>query len=194
MDTILKLTLEKNFIELVNTCEQLEIQSAADTSLDLSYIYPIYLASYILIHDLQSARYLHKRILINNASSPEIDAIWRVIVDVIKKNYQQLYKDLDDYSWSEIMQLLIEHIKQDVREESFQLISNIYTSIELSQASTYFGLSDKEVLNELTARGWSYNESTQILYPIKPSSVSKKIINTDNFEKIADIILNLEKF
>ncbi|KAI9475452.1 MAG: COP9 signalosome [Benjaminiella poitrasii] len=165
--------------------------------MDLSAIYPIYLASCILNHDLQTARYVRKRILINHASSPETDGIWRVIVDLIQKNYTQLYQDLDGYGWSDTMQLFVERIKQDTREKVFRMMAEAFTSIELQQASSWFGLSSEQVLEELIKRGWTLDQSTQLLYPIKPASTTTtttSITSSNNFEKIADIILNLEKF
>jgi hypothetical protein len=75
-----------------------------------------------------------------------MDAIWRVIVDLIKKAYPQVYHDLDNYQWSEWMQPLIVQIKQATRENMFQLISKMYTSIESSQASGFFGMPEDQVM------------------------------------------------
>lgn len=90
------------------------------------------------------------------------------------------------------MQPLVEKIKQQTREHMFQLISKVYTSIELNQASIYFGLSDAETLQgkerkknrqpkyshyrlyvELLNRGWKYNETNKILYPVQIGKYSR---------------------
>lgn len=44
------------------------------------------------------------------------------------------------------MQSLIADIKTSARDHMLKLIPNIYTSIQLSQASNYFGLEENEVL------------------------------------------------
>lgn len=76
--------------------------------------------------------------------------------------------DLDAFEWSQWMQPLIIKIKENTRNYMLQLVSTIYTTIQLSQAAEYFGLSEPDVLQELVvARGWEYNEATQILHPAK---------------------------
>lgn len=118
----------------------------------------------------ESARHIRQRINSSKSkdSTPEVEAIWKVVVDIIKKSYPQVYHDLDAFEWSEWMQPLITKIKENTRNHMLQLISKIYTSIQLSQASDYFGLSESDVLQELVVtRGWNYNETTQILYPAK---------------------------
>jgi hypothetical protein len=47
------------------------------------------------------------------------------------------------------MQPLIEKIKETTREHMFQLVSKIYTSIESSQASNFFGMPEPQVLQGL---------------------------------------------
>ncbi|KAI8054982.1 COP9 signalosome [Gilbertella persicaria] len=190
MNTIPVLIASKDYKALLDTCEQEEIQYN-----QLEIIYPIYLAGCILTNDLQSARHVRKRILVNKTSSPEIEAIWTVVVDLIKKAYPQVYQDLSQFEWSEWMQPLIEQIKENTREHLFYLISQVYTSMELSQASQYFGVSEEEALQEMTNRGWKYNESTRILYPTKTTFPTLATTHhPQHFEKLADIVLSLEKF
>ncbi|KAI9365043.1 COP9 signalosome [Pilaira anomala] len=156
----------KDYAGLVQYCERLEIFSAVDASITLELIYPIYLAGCILVDDLQSARYLRKRILVASISSPEITAIWNVVTALIKKAYPQVYQNLDSFQWSPYMHTLIEEIRQKIQLDMLTLIPKIYTSIELSQLANYFGTND--VLPELTMRGWELNESTGIMTPVKP--------------------------
>ncbi|CEP11545.1 hypothetical protein [Parasitella parasitica] len=147
----------------------------------------------------QTARHIRQRIHAHRSSksSPEIEAMWKVVVDIIKKSYPQVYRDLDAFEWSEWMLPLIIKIKENTRNHMLQLISKIYTSIQLSQASDYFGLSQEEVLQELVvSRGWEYNETSQILRPAKPGKSPNPRPKTDSnqFAKLADIVLHLEKY
>lgn len=79
-------------------------------------------------------------------NTPETQAIWQTITDLLKKLYPQVYQDLDSFQWTEYMQPLINKIKQQTREQMFQLISKVYTSIDLAQASNYFGLPESDIL------------------------------------------------
>lgn len=97
------------------------------------------------MNNSETARHVRKRIR-ESRSTPELDAIWRVAVDLIKKAYPQVYHDLDNYQWSEWMQPLIVKIKETIREHMFQLVSKIYTSIDTSQASDFFGMPETPML------------------------------------------------
>ncbi len=95
----------------------------------------------------QSARYVRKRILTDgNMDTPEVNAIWSVITALIKKSYPQVYQQLDSFQWTERMIPLIDDIKSSTRDHMLTLISSIYTSIELSQASQYFGATEEQLL------------------------------------------------
>ncbi|KAI8637216.1 COP9 signalosome [Parasitella parasitica] len=181
MDVITAFITANNYQQLLNHCEQLEIQQhATDKEINVKEVYPVALASCILVNDLQTARHIRQRINgsgINN-STPEIEAMWKVVVDIIKKSYPQVYHDLNAFEWSEWMQPLIIKIKENTRNHMLQLISKIYTSIQLSQASDYFGLSQAEVLQELVvSRGWEYNEASQILSPAKSGNSHRSPYN-----------------
>ncbi|CAO0798249.1 unnamed protein product [Mucor circinelloides] len=197
MDAIPALITENNYHKLLNHCELLEIEYATNKEISIREVYPIALASCILTNDLQTARHIRQRI---NSEKPkettaEIEAIWKVVVDIIKKSYPQVYMDLDAFEWSQWMQPLIAKIKENTRNYMLQLVSTIYTSIQLSQAAEYFGLTEADVLQELVvARGWEFNEATQILYPVKSVPTSRHTTDSNQFAKLADIVLNLEKF
>ncbi|KAK4518787.1 uncharacterized protein ATC70_009010 [Mucor velutinosus] len=170
MDAIPALITESNYHQLLNQCELLEIEHATNKEINIKEVYPIALASCILMNDLQTARHIRQRINSKKPkdTTPEIEAIWKVVVDISKKSYPQVYMDLDAFEWSQWMQPLIIKIKENTRNYMLQLVSTIYTAIQLSQAAEYFGLSEADVLQELVvARGWKYNEAAQILYPAK---------------------------
>jgi hypothetical protein len=85
--------------------------------------------------------------LLNQANNtPEVQAIWAVVVSMLKKSYPEVYHHLDNFQWSEYMQPLIADIKTSTRDHMLKLIPSVYTSIQLSQASNYFGITENEVL------------------------------------------------
>lgn len=119
--------------------------------------------------------------------------MWSVVTALIKKEYPLVYHNLDGFQWSQYMQTLTEQIKLKIRENMLTLIPKVYTSIELTQVSNYFGMTDilpgtflyyyahkkKKKLNltmqiylELTSRGWQLDESTGILTPAKPGKIT----------------------
>ncbi|KAG2209502.1 hypothetical protein INT47_008346 [Mucor saturninus] len=146
MTDVITLINAKDYKALAQYCEFEEIQSASGSNIMLGQLYPVYLASCILLNDLQSARHVRKRILASNNKTPEIDAIWSVATALIQKSYPQVYQNLDSFQWSEYMVPLVQQIKADIREQMLIMIPNVYTSIELKQVRDYFGTSEEECL------------------------------------------------
>ncbi|KAI8968035.1 COP9 signalosome [Mycotypha africana] len=195
MNDLAMLITQNDFLALLERCEQLEIQAVTDANIDLSQVYPVYLASCLLTGDLQTARHVRKRSLNAKIQTAQIDAIWRVVVDFITKDYAKIYQDLDGFQWNDYMQLATHKIKINLREYMVQLVSKVYSSIEVKQAACYFGVSENEAIQELTQRHWKYEEATQTLYPNKQkASVSSNYKNSNQFSRLADIVLSLEKF
>ncbi|KAG1454820.1 hypothetical protein G6F46_008371 [Rhizopus delemar] len=194
MDRVAELINQQKHDELFQYCQQLEFQSVVDANVDMSTVYPIYLASCLLKDDIQSARYIRKRIKSQGLHTTEIDAIWSVIVAYIQKSYSNMYSCIDNYSWSDLMQVLVGRIKENMRNQMLILIPNVYTSIELNQAAEFFGLQENELLPELMNRGWKYDANTKILCPMKPGSFNSSLTNDYQISKLADIVIQLEKF
>ena len=117
-----------------------------------------------------------------------------MIVAYIQKSYSNIYSCIDNYSWSDLMQVLVGRIKENMRNQMLILIPNVYTSIQLNQAAEFFGLQENELLPgkylmnvicpslillciELMNRGWKYDTNTKILCPVK---IGKQNENRNN--------------
>ncbi|KAI9279987.1 hypothetical protein BY458DRAFT_500963 [Sporodiniella umbellata] len=156
-------------------------------------IYPIYISSCILNNNLQEGRYIRKRLQAQKMNTEEIEAIWSIAVAHIKKAYSVIYSAIDQYTWTEKMQLLVAAIKEKSRAEMLTLIPKVYSSIEIEQVCDFFGLSQGELLPELMNRGWNYDEGTKILRPVKTSQPVMPLTSVNQFSKLAEVILQLEK-
>ncbi|KAG0166842.1 COP9 signalosome complex subunit 8 [Apophysomyces sp. BC1015] len=98
--------LTGDYRQLVKTCEQLELQHAATpSSVNMAEVYAPYLAGYILLDDLNSARFLRKRILSSGQPSAEVDAVWAICVALWERRYSDIYAKLQ-MQWSTLMQPL----------------------------------------------------------------------------------------
>ncbi|KAI8978648.1 COP9 signalosome [Pilobolus umbonatus] len=194
MNEIHTLITNESYEELVKSCEITELMGATDSTIILSELYPIYLASLIITDNLQTARYVRKRVLSSQTNTPEIDAIWSVAVALITHLYPQVYQCLDQYAWSAFMIPLTAAIKNKVRNDVSAMISNTYVSIKIDQCCDYFGLPENEVLSVSDRLGWKYNPSTSIVYPSKQETSHPVKYDDMKFGQLADIVLNLEKF
>ncbi|KAL0078833.1 COP9 signalosome [Phycomyces blakesleeanus] len=195
MEVILPFITEKNYNGLIETCEQLELKHAAGQSnIDLSDIDATYLIGYCLINDLDSARFLRKRILArDNVRRPEVDFAWKVCAALWDQRYSDFYSALHDFPWSDPIQSLVASLQENTRERMLVTVANAYTSIKISDALYYFGMPENELVTALLSKGWTYDSSSKILTPNKPELKIQDISSNDKFSSLAEMILHLEK-
>ncbi|KAI9303845.1 COP9 signalosome [Cunninghamella echinulata] len=201
----------KDYNGLIQACEEYELQYEflTESSISLTDIYAAYLGAYIIVDDLNSARFLRKRMLINQKNngwiiSDEANKIWEVCKALWNNDYQQAYGLLNNNGnnssqqqqrWASVeLQTMIVDILESIRERVLNKIVTAYTTISLVDVVYYFGLPENDLIQVLTSKGWIYEPSSQV-FTIKKQDENKP--HNTNFEQltnIADTILQLEKF
>ncbi|KAI9020236.1 COP9 signalosome [Phycomyces nitens] len=195
MEAILPFIGEKDYKGLIETCEQLELKhSAGQSDIDLSDIDAPYLLGYCLINDLDSARFLRKRILArDNIRKQEVDFAWKICAALWDHQYSQVYNAFNAFPWSEPVQSLVASLQENTRERMLATVANAYTTINVADALYYFGMPENELVPVLQSKGWSYDTSSKILTPLKPELKAQDISSIDKFSSLADMILHLER-
>ncbi|KAI8083017.1 COP9 signalosome [Halteromyces radiatus] len=192
----------KNYSELLSACEEYELKygTLTDPSFSLYDLYPAYLGSYIIADDLNSARFLRKRMLGKAklqgcAISTETDQMWQVCVALWKRNYKDAYILLNDTSrWSIQIQPMISDILESIRERMATLLSKAYSTLTMDDVIDYFGMQEADITQALLTKGWSYDTNTKIFTTRKPDVSQRESSNFGQLSAIADMVLHLEKF
>ncbi|KAI7871668.1 COP9 signalosome [Spinellus fusiger] len=197
MDIIVSLIREKDYSGLVDTCERIELEHAAGrTTISLHDIDAPFLLGYCLVHDLNSARFLRKRILArkDRVVLPEVEAVWKICASLWHQSYPDFYTALHDHTWSDMIQPLIYSLQEHTRERMLSLVTKAYTNINAEEATHYFGLEGNELIQVLMSKGWSYDTTSKLLTPavhVEPTPQTPSHLN--RVSNLAEMILHLEK-
>ncbi|CAO3634452.1 unnamed protein product [Cunninghamella echinulata] len=201
----------KDYNGLIQACEEYELQYEflTEPSISLTDIYAAYLGAYIITDDLNSARFLRKRMLIKQKNngwiiSDDANNIWEVCKALWNNDYQQAYGLLNSNDnnssqqqqrWMSMeLQTMITDMLASIRERVLNKIVAACTTISLANVIYYFGLPENDLIQVLTSKGWIYEPTSQV-FTIKKQDANKP--HNTSFEQltnIADTILQLEKF
>ncbi|CAO3632350.1 unnamed protein product [Cunninghamella blakesleeana] len=194
----------KNYTGLIQACEDYELQYEflIEPSISITDIYAAYLGAYIIADDLNSARFLRKRMLINMkkkgwAITEDANRVWEVCKALWNKDYHLVYPLLNNGSggWSTVeLQSMLPDILESIRERVLNNIVAAYTTISLSDTIYYFGLPENDLIQVLTSKGWTYEPTNQVFTVKKPDVNKQKNTSFFQLTNIADTILQLEKF
>eukprot|EP00899_Mesostigma_viride_P016381 jgi/Mesvir1/24744/Mv22006-RA.1 len=173
-----------------------EVEAAARGSPVLdNWPYDIHLLGHLMVNDMNSARFLWKRIPdAAKANNPSILAVWKIGQCLWNRDYKGVHGALRGHNWEDYPQLqpLIARLSQLLLDRTFKLLSCGYSVMAASEAAAFLGMaSTEEVVAFTTARGWEYNPSDQTL---KVNSLVTHPGNQDvhNLQKLAEYVVHLE--
>jgi len=197
MERVLEAVEAQDYGRLVTICEELEFEVAASfgsTRIDVQELYPVFIAGYLILNDLNSARFLHQRLpeqLKNDTS--EIKAIWQVGSAMWQHQYSAVYLAIEQFKWSPVMAQLVLALSISIRERTFALITDAYSSITVQAAAEYMGMTLEQVVAVATERGWVHDATNQILQPVKSVPPPDQSTGLNGFSRVADVVVHLEK-
>ncbi|KJA27156.1 hypothetical protein HYPSUDRAFT_63416 [Hypholoma sublateritium FD-334 SS-4] len=157
-------------------------------------------APLVLVHlindNIPPARYALLRLPDNLISLPLARALGALVIYAMNRQHAQLYEQINilksivsqpDFFDQELGHQVVDLatvFTERFCERTFILLSKAYTSLPLSLACIYLNLPAEKVTNGAQKSGWSYDASTQILYPSYSSLAT--------FDLVADSVARLE--
>jgi len=180
-------------------CEEYEFtfaeQGVAVTTQNVP-LYGIQLLAYYILNDLNSARFLWKRIPSEiRASNTELQAIWTVGKHLwpATRNYPEVYNSLRAVDWHPQYAILVSALEEAFRERTLQLISRAYSMISLKDCANLVGLSDEEMLAFATSLGWDYDDTSNYLRPVKKKVEQEERTSLEQLQQLTEYIVFLEQ-
>ncbi|KAF8936440.1 COP9 signalosome complex subunit 8 [Dissophora ornata] len=187
--------------ELIPLYEQLEFQVSAIEidAVPLNTIYEPLLASYLIAHDLHSARSLLHRIPEEyRTQAPQLATLIRVM-ELMRQwerqngSLKDIYALLHQSRWNSSLAPLIALLQDSIQDRELDLLAKAYTSLPVQLAASRIWLEEDTAAEQLVAtRGWRYDTSTGLLYPKAPEPTPNRAIGLQEFGQLADVVVHLE--
>jgi len=157
----------KDWKKIIYLCEEFELEAALEAgNIQTTPNYGIHLLAYLLVNDLNNARFLWKRIPTQiKSANHELAAIWKIGQTMWTKNYPEIYKAIVGFNWSDAHIPYIQVLAESFRNNVFHLLSKSFTIISVDDASTYLGLTPQNTIQLTTQNGWLHDANTNLLTP-----------------------------
>lgn len=104
----------------------------------------------------------------------ELNSLWNLIQLLIQSKYAQLFELANLHirntsnQWStDELKNLFNSLIEKTKERLFDLISIAYSSINIKEMATMFGISGDETVRICLSRGWTLDETHNFLIPKK---------------------------
>eukprot|EP01059_Diplonema_ambulator_P005687 TRINITY_DN1546_c0_g1_i1.p1 TRINITY_DN1546_c0_g1~~TRINITY_DN1546_c0_g1_i1.p1 ORF type:complete len:211 (+),score=43.12 TRINITY_DN1546_c0_g1_i1:270-902(+) len=134
-------------------------------------VYAVGLLAYLVSGDLNSARFLYKRLKPEIQNDLDVAAAWRVGKAMWKDDMAGAHKGLEEYSWAANFMTLVVSLQAELRERTVTLLRTVYTNIPVKQVEARLNLSRDDVLKLARSIQWEHDTESDSLLGGRPSSV-----------------------
>jgi len=156
-------------------------------------LYACQLITYLILDDLNNARFLWKRMSPGvKKSVPELTAIWAIGQNLWNRKYSDLYNSIQNFTWSPNIAPLIILLADAVRTRTFNLISKAYSSISIDDCSVFLGITPKDTITLATNNGWKYDASTKTLTPKSFEAPKQQKTGLEQLTQLTEYVMYLE--
>uniref|UniRef100_UPI00398F58A3 COP9 signalosome complex subunit 8 isoform X2 n=1 Tax=Pristiophorus japonicus TaxID=55135 RepID=UPI00398F58A3 len=180
------------YSKLLEQCETQELE--APGGIATPQVYGQLLALYLLHNDMNTARYLWKRIpQAIKTANPELGAIWSVGQRIWQRDFPGIYTVISSHQWSDTIQPIMEELRDATRRRAFGLVAQAYTSISADDLAAFVGLPVEDAVKAVLEQGWQADPSTRMVVPQKtePPPVPQ-IPNEQQLARLTDYVAFLE--
>lgn len=185
-----KYIASEDWNKLLEICEDFEFEVVNDPNPPVPN-YGIQLLSYLIVGDLDNARFLWKRIPSNiKSAQTNLKTIWKIGQAMWTRNYIEFYKTING-NWDPIHKPLVEALLASFRRKTFFLLSKAYDILSVNDACNYLGLSKQEVIKLASEHGWIHENEYFRVKPIKEEKIQSTGIK--QLEQLTEYFCYLEQ-
>eukprot|EP00250_Pteridium_aquilinum_P024854 c29702_g1_i1 orf=386-1039(-) len=182
------------FADLASLCEALELELASKgQEKPADWPYAIHLLGHIYVSDLNSARFLWKRIpAAVKQSQPELVAAWKIGQCLWTYDYAGVHDALRSYSWSPSVHQIVTAIGDDYSRKNLKLLSTAYSTIGVADAAKFLGLMEGETITSTTQDGWTLDPVSNMLTVQPAVTVAAQKLDSSKLQNLTEYVFHLE--
>ncbi|BBM97811.1 COP9 signalosome complex subunit 8 [Marchantia polymorpha subsp. ruderalis] len=184
----------QRFADLAELLDTLELETAATgTGIPQDWPYTIHLLAHVVVGDLNSARFLWKRIPAPvKQNNLELIAAWKIVKCLWAHGHAAVHEALRSYSWSPEVQQVISAVAENYSQKMLKLLYTAYSTISVSDAAGCLGMTEQEVVSYTMQHGWTLDPVAKML-TVSPnvSSVEQKT-DASQLQSLTEYVFHLE--
>ncbi|KAG6414889.1 hypothetical protein SASPL_122264 [Salvia splendens] len=177
----------KSYDKVANICDSLMFQAASEgVSFQEEWPYAIHLIGHIYVNDINSARFLWKKIpLAVKESQPEVSAAWKIGQRLWIKDYASVHEAIREFIWSPQCQGIMAAFSV-----SFSVLDNGKMSMALKLLKEMVG--DCSLFADVVQHGWTVDPASRMLTVKKQAVVTKQKLDHSKLQRLTEYVFHLE--
>ncbi|CAA2934748.1 COP9 signalosome complex subunit 8 [Olea europaea subsp. europaea] len=139
----------KSYDQIADICDTLMLQvSSQGVVFQDEWPYAIHLLGHIYISDINSARFLWKRIpLAVKERQPEVVAAWNIGQKLWTRDYAGVHEAIREFNWSPEVQGIVASFSELYTKKMFELLVSAYSTISTQDTALFLGLNADDAAN-----------------------------------------------
>lgn len=199
--SLMQLVRTGDWPNVLATCEDNELQFSRDPNFRLPPLfYAVMLLGYMILNDLNNARFLWKRMPKEHRKSNELKAIWAITQQMWKRDTNGVYAALAGHEWDPLICPIVNTFSDSFRQRMFVLVSRGYEVITLSDFAQLLGIPESAAKSAGDNAGWPFDASTNsfqprpLTQPAQPADAasSQQVTGLSRLGKLAENTVFLE--
>ncbi|CAA2934747.1 COP9 signalosome complex subunit 8 [Olea europaea subsp. europaea] len=184
----------KSYDQIADICDTLMLQvSSQGVVFQDEWPYAIHLLGHIYISDINSARFLWKRIpLAVKERQPEVVAAWNIGQKLWTRDYAGVHEAIREFNWSPEVQGIVASFSELYTKKMFELLVSAYSTISTQDTALFLGLNADDAANYTLQRGWTLDPSSQMLTVKKQAVATEQKLDSSKLQRLTEYVFNLE--
>ncbi|XP_042019537.1 COP9 signalosome complex subunit 8-like [Salvia splendens] len=184
----------KSYDKVADICDTFMFQAASEgASYQEDWPYAIHLIGHIYVNDINSARFLWKKIpLAVKESQPEVSAAWKIGQRLWIKDYASVHEAIREFIWSPQCQGIMAAFSEMYTKRMFQLLQSAYSTISIQDTALFLGMSEEDATNYVLQHGWTVDPASRMLTVKKQAVVTEQKLDHSKLQRLTEYVFHLE--
>ncbi|XP_047969412.1 COP9 signalosome complex subunit 8-like [Salvia hispanica] len=184
----------KSYDKVADICDSLMFQAASEgVSFQEDWPYAIHLIGHIYINDINSARFLWKKIPLSvKESQPEVSAAWKIGQRLWIKDYASVHEAIREFIWSPQCQGIMTAFSEMYTKRMFELLQSAYSTISIQDTALFLGMNEDDAKNYVVQHGWTVDPASRMLTVKKQTVVNEQKLDHSKLQRLTEYVFHLE--
>lgn len=154
----------------------------------------MHLAAYLLRDELDSARFLWKRLPTEAKADPELQAMWAVGTAMWRHKHAEVHAKAAAFAWSSpFVAPLMATLQAQYLQRVFTQLGVAYATVSAESLANKLGVPAARVHELANAAGWTADAVSGAYKPVQPEGESQHTVKLEQLQTLTSYISHLEQ-
>ncbi|KAL3635285.1 COP9 signalosome complex subunit 8 [Castilleja foliolosa] len=184
----------KSYDRIADICDDLMLQVASEgVAYHEEWPYSVHLLGHLYINDINSARFLWKKIPTSvKESQPEVSAVWKLGQKLWIKDYGGVYEAIREFNWSPMTQDFVKAFSELYTNRMFELLLSAYSTINIQDTALFLGMNEDDATNYALQQGWTVDPASRMLTVKKQAVATEQKLDPSKLQRLTEYVFHLE--